>query len=124
LTLPAHFPANGDCDSLWIAQNVRIGKAQNAITFAREPPVARSIEFHPQVVRDAVDLDHQLQFAAQKVGEELAHLHLATELRPGLRAREVSPQKPLGRRGLFAQLASAFFVAGLPSGHCGRLAHP
>jgi hypothetical protein len=102
---------------LGILEHLRVREPQHAIPFLPHPPIPPRIAFRLQVVRMAVQFDHQPQFPAEEVGKERPGGHLAAEFHAELRAREMAPQDAPRRRRLAAELAGACGVAGPEQGH-------
>lgn len=69
------------------------------------------------VVRVAVEFDHQPVAATREVGEVWAQRYLAAELRAQLAARQVSPQMAFGGGGGVAQFLCPRCIAGFPAWH-------
>ena len=95
----AHSQTDRGNNSLNISGHISIGKVEYLIPGFAQIVVAPHVTFRSDIVRKAVQFDDQPALAAQEVGKERPHWHLAAELHSKLRARQIAPQLALSRCG-------------------------
>lgn len=121
---PVYFLLDRSCNGLCLVQRLPIGETQDGVDTGAQVGVARNVPFRLDVMAVAVEFNHQLEFAAEEIGEPWADRHLAAEFRAEGRTGEAAPQRPLRRSRRAAQGPGAIGVAGFPIGHLAVFAHP
>lgn len=66
-------------DTLRVSQRIIVGEAQDDEPVVAHPAIALGVVCRTQIVREAIEFDHQIEFTAQEVPKIGSHRHLAAE---------------------------------------------